>query len=98
VSRLFPRIPPDHLPVVCTVLVEIVSTMTLVVARRDAKSGEKILAECKELVVRYLAPYADETPVRARKKHASRPKAKPPTKKREGRASSAKKKAVPRTR
>ena len=98
VARLFPRIAPAHLPVVCTVLVEIVSAMTLVVARREGKPGEKVLDECKELVVRYLAPYAEPPALRPRKKVVPRPKSKAPTKKREGRASSAKKKARTRPR
>jgi AcrR family transcriptional regulator len=58
-SRVFPRIPKDELPVLSVVLVEVVTSMTFVIARRDEAFGARALEECKRLVVRYLAPYAE---------------------------------------
>ncbi len=44
--------------VVATMLVEITSAMLLVVVRRDKETGDRLLAETKTILRRYLAPYA----------------------------------------
>ncbi|MDB4996393.1 MAG: Transcriptional regulator, TetR family protein [Myxococcaceae bacterium] len=44
--------------VVATMLVEITSAMLLVAVRRDKETGDRLLAETKIMIRRYLAPYA----------------------------------------
>lgn len=95
IGRMFPRIGETRLPVVCTMLVETVTAMTLVVARRDGDERDAILVECKDLVVRYLAPYADEarpsprgavsvkTAVKSTKGSQNVPSPRPPSKKKQ---------------
>ncbi len=58
-ARVFPRIPSDELPVLSVVLVEVVTSMTFVIARRDEAFGARVVEQCKRIVVRYLAPYAE---------------------------------------
>ena len=58
VERVFPAIPRGKLPVVCTVIVELVSGMSLTIARREGKDREVVMEELKEVMVRYLRPYA----------------------------------------
>lgn len=58
-ARVFPRIPSAELPVLSVVLVEVVTSMTFVIARRDEAFGARVVEQCKRIVVRYLAPYAD---------------------------------------
>lgn len=60
VGRVFPAVAKAKLPTVATMIVEVVSGMTLAIARREGKERELVLAELKELMVRYLRPYAEE--------------------------------------
>jgi AcrR family transcriptional regulator len=53
-------------PVVATMLVEITSAMLLVAVRRDKETGDRLLAETKTLIRRYVAPYAKTRRTRAR--------------------------------
>jgi AcrR family transcriptional regulator len=44
--------------VVATLLVEITSAILLVAVRRDKETGDRLLAETKVMIHRYVAPYA----------------------------------------
>lgn len=80
VARVFPRIPRGKLPVVSTVIVELVSGMSLAIARREGRERELVMAELKEVMVRYLRPYApdptDTAPVAKPRTGGDAPRAK----------------------
>lgn len=56
-----PGLPPRMRPVVSTMMVEILTAMLIVSARRPSE-GKALLAETKELLKRYLAPYEQPRP------------------------------------
>lgn len=56
-----PGLPPRMRPVVATMMVEILTAMLIVAARRPSE-GKALLAETKELLKRYLAPYEQGKP------------------------------------
>jgi len=58
-ARVFPGVAPAKVPTVATLIVEVVSGMSLAVARREGQERDAVLAELKELMVRYLRPYAE---------------------------------------
>ena len=57
-ARRFPHLRPADRRVVATVAVEAVSAMLIFAARRGPPLGPAVLAEAKNLIIRYLAPYA----------------------------------------
>jgi AcrR family transcriptional regulator len=61
-----PRVPTRLRPVVATMMVEILTAVIIVCARRPAEA-KPIIAETKVLLRRYLAPYEEQVPGPRRK-------------------------------
>ncbi len=53
-----PKLPKSRRPVVASVIVETVSAMLISASRRKGKLGPQIVEETKDMLERWLAPYA----------------------------------------
>jgi AcrR family transcriptional regulator len=56
-ARKLPKLPPRMRPLAATMMVEVMTAMTILTARRPLE-GAAVMAETKVLLQRYLAPYA----------------------------------------